>query len=85
MAAQLRCVETGTGGGTLHDEGYRLVADEVRSEVTVGRGERLRVELDLTNDGFAYPTNYRPMRFVLDNQIGGRVDYAGASRELAEQ
>lgn len=56
--------------------GYRLVADEVRSQATIARGGKLRVELDVTNGGFAYPSNYRPMRFVLDNQIGSRANFA---------
>jgi hypothetical protein len=55
--------------------GYRLVAEEVRSQATVARNNKLRVELDLRNYGFAHPSNPRPMRFLLDNPAGRRVDF----------
>lgn len=45
--------------------GYRLVGAEVRSQETVAPGGTLRVELDVSNDGFACPNSPRTVHFVL--------------------
>lgn len=55
--------------------GHRLVGEVARAQASVARGGTLNVQIDITNDGFAYPISQRPVYVVLDDQAGNRLEY----------
>jgi hypothetical protein len=55
--------------------GYRFVLKSAKAPRTVTSGGRLRLEIELSNTGFATPLNPRPVELVLRHLPGGRTHF----------